>query len=66
MKSLVSEVVFPTGNSDGTVEPPMFGEFKNGRGEFIGPDVIHGKAILVRNVSLCRNVNARKERANYE
>ena len=37
-------------SSDGTIEPPMLGEFKNGRGEFIGPDTLHGKAILVRHV----------------
>ncbi len=34
----------------GTIEPPMFGKFKNGRGEFIGPDTLNGKAILVRHV----------------
>ena len=37
-------------SSDGTIEPPMFGEFKNGRGEFIGSDTLNGKAILVRHV----------------
>jgi hypothetical protein len=35
---------------DGTMELPMFGEFKNGRGEFIGPDTLNGKPILVRHV----------------
>jgi hypothetical protein len=37
-------------SSDGTMELPMFGEFKNGRGEFIGPDTLNGKPILVRHV----------------
>jgi hypothetical protein len=37
-------------SSDGTMEPPMFGEFKNGRGEFIGSDTLNGRAILVRHV----------------
>jgi hypothetical protein len=37
-------------SSDSTIEPPMLGEFKNGRGEFIGPDTLNGKAILVRHV----------------
>src|ERR1700677_4469800 len=37
-------------SSDGTIELPMFGEFKNGRGEFVGPDTLNGKPILVRHV----------------
>lgn len=28
---------------------PMIGEFKDGRGEFYGPDTFDGRAILVRN-----------------
>ena len=35
---------------DGAMDRPMFGEFKNGRGEFIGPDTLNGKPILVRHV----------------
>jgi hypothetical protein len=34
----------------GTLSPPVFGGFKNGRGEFYGLDEIDGRAILVRFV----------------
>ena len=34
----------------GTLSPPVFGEFKNGRGEFFGLDTFNGRAILVRFV----------------
>ncbi|MFC5741771.1 hypothetical protein [Dyella tabacisoli] len=37
-------------SNDGTLGVPMFGEFKNGRGEFINQDTFNGRAILVRNV----------------
>ena len=32
----------------GTMTEPVFGEFKNGRGEFFGRDSLDGRAILVR------------------
>jgi hypothetical protein len=35
---------------DGTLGTPQFGTFKNGRGEFIGQDTFHDKAILVRAI----------------
>ena len=34
----------------GTLTPPVIGEFKDGRGEFYGQDVLDGRAILVRFV----------------
>ncbi len=34
----------------GTLGPPVFGEFKNGRGEFYGQESLNGRAILVRFV----------------
>jgi hypothetical protein len=34
----------------GTLDPPMIGEFKNGRGEFYAQDKLNGRAILVRFV----------------
>lgn len=34
----------------GTMAPPVFGEFKNGRGEFFGLDTLDGRAILVKFV----------------
>jgi ketosteroid isomerase-like protein len=37
-------------SSDGTIAPPMIGEFKNGRGEFIDQEPFNGKPILVRHV----------------
>lgn len=37
-------------SSDGTLGRPMYGEFKNGRGEFIDQEMFKGKAILVRNI----------------
>lgn len=32
----------------GTLTPPVIGEFRNGRGEFYGQDMLDGRAILVR------------------
>jgi len=40
---------FATSN-DGTIAPPMIGEFKNGRGEFIDHEPFNGKTILVRHL----------------
>jgi hypothetical protein len=34
----------------GTFGTPLIGEFRNGRAEFIGPDVFNGRSILVRFV----------------
>ncbi len=36
-------------SGDGTIAPPMIGEFKNGRGEFIDQEPFNGKTILVRH-----------------
>jgi hypothetical protein len=36
-------------SSDGTMQPPMIGEFRNGRGEFYDEESFNGRAILVRN-----------------
>jgi hypothetical protein len=35
--------------SDGTMSPPMIGEFKNGRGDFFGQESFDGRAIHARN-----------------
>jgi hypothetical protein len=35
-------------SADGTVGPPMIGEFKNGRGEFFNQESLDGRAIFVR------------------
>jgi hypothetical protein len=46
----------------GMLGVPMFGEFKNGRGEFIDQEIYNGRMILVRNVwsditpNSCRSV----------
>jgi len=32
----------------GTLSPPVYGEFRNGRGEFYGQESLDGRAILVR------------------
>jgi hypothetical protein len=37
-------------SNDGTMNPPMIGEFKNGRGEFYDQEPFHNRAILVRQV----------------
>ena len=37
----------------GTLTEPVFGEFKNGRGEFFGRDTLNGRVILVRFVIAC-------------
>jgi hypothetical protein len=36
--------------ASGTLSPPVVGEFKDGRGEFYGTDVLYGRTILVRFV----------------
>lgn len=35
---------------NGTMTPPMIGEFKNGRGEFLGQELINGRAVFVKFV----------------
>ena len=37
-------------SSGGTLSPPVYGEFKDGRGEFFGQDSLGSRAILVRFV----------------
>jgi hypothetical protein len=37
-------------SAGGTLSPPVFGDFKDGRGEFFGQDSLNGRAILVRFV----------------
>ena len=37
----------------GTLSEPVFGEFKNGRGEFFGQDTLNGRVILVRFFISC-------------
>jgi len=38
------------GASEGVLEPPIIGSFKNGRGELYGQDTFNGRTILVRGV----------------
>lgn len=38
------------GMSNGTLEPGIFGSFKNGRGELYGQDTYNGRVILTRGV----------------
>ncbi|HEX8457036.1 MAG TPA: hypothetical protein VF656_07050 [Pyrinomonadaceae bacterium] len=35
-------------SAGGTMSEPVFGEFKNGRGEFYGQELLNGRAIMVR------------------
>jgi hypothetical protein len=35
---------------DGSLGQPVVGEFKNGRGEFYGQEVVNGRTVLARNV----------------
>ncbi len=37
-------------SASGTLTEPVFGEFKNGRGEFYGQELFNGRAIMVRFV----------------
>jgi hypothetical protein len=37
-------------SSNGTLGPPMVGEFRNGRGEFFNQELLNGRAIYVRFV----------------
>lgn len=38
--------------ASGPMEPPVIGQFKNGRGEFLSQDTFEGRAILVRQLWL--------------
>jgi hypothetical protein len=38
------------GSASGVLEPPIIGEFKNGRGEFFGPDTFNGRSIITRGI----------------
>jgi hypothetical protein len=42
----------------GMLTEPVFGEFKNGRGEFFGKDSLNGRVILVRFVISCADSNS--------
>lgn len=44
-------------SASGTMSTPVFGEFKDGRGEFFGQDTLNGRAILVRFIITCANQN---------
>jgi len=48
------------GASDGVLEPPIIGSFKNGRGELYGQDTYNGRTILVRGVWSDITPNAHK------
>ena len=37
-------------SAGGTLSPPVFGEFRDGRGEFFGQDMLGARAVLVRFV----------------
>lgn len=48
----------------GTLTEPVFGQFKNGRGEFFGRDSLNGRAILVRfNIACADQSTCRFEQA---
>ncbi len=38
-------------SSDGTMGPPMVGEFRNGRGEFFDQETYNGRTVFVRNIT---------------
>ncbi len=38
-------------SSEGTMGPPMIGEFKGGRGEFFNQETYNGRAVLVRSIT---------------
>jgi hypothetical protein len=40
-------------SAGGTLTPPVYGEFKNGRGEFYGQDSLNDRAIFVRFIIQC-------------
>jgi hypothetical protein len=42
----------------GTLTPPVYGEFKNGRGEFYGQDTLNDRAIFVQFIIHCAKQNS--------
>lgn len=44
-------------SAGGTLSPPTIGEFKNGRGEFFNQETLNGRAIFVRFIISCSNLN---------
>jgi hypothetical protein len=40
-------------SASGTLTPPAVGEFKGGRGEFFGQEMLNGRAIFVRFIIVC-------------
>ncbi len=42
-------------SAGGVLSPPVYGEFRNGRGDFFGVDTLNGRAILVRFIITCSN-----------
>ena len=42
--------IYWSNSKNGTLEPPMIGEFQNGRGEFYCQDMWKGRAVLVRYI----------------
>jgi len=45
-------------SAGGVLSPPVYGEFRNGRGDFFGVDTLNGRAILVRFIITCANQNS--------
>jgi hypothetical protein len=42
----------------GVLTSPTIGQFRNGRGEFFGPDTLAGRAIYVRFIIACANTDS--------
>ena len=45
-------------SATGTMTAPVFGEFKNGRGEFFGVDTANNRTVLVKFIITCANKDA--------
>jgi hypothetical protein len=50
---------------DGTLGPPLIGEFKNGRGEFYGQQTYNGRTVLVRFVWSDITANSHRVEQSY-
>jgi hypothetical protein len=50
---------------DGSLTPPLVGEFKNGRGEFYGEDTYKGREVLVREIYSPVDATTRKLEVAY-
>lgn len=50
---------------DGTLSPPLIGEFKNGRGEFYGQQTYNGRTVLVRFVWSDITANSHRVEQSY-